>query len=141
MNTLSTINFIWALITSINWLWYSLSVIIVFVTGAAWFSFIFAKQWKKIFKVEIPENIDATNITATMLLQFIATASTGLIIFILASISGWLALFVLSAFCIWQKAGLKFKYYKYDDFVDAAMIETGYLFLSGLIFILFSFIS
>ncbi len=76
----------------------------------------------------------------TMSAQLIVTALLGLIFFTLTGISAWLAVLVLVAFCGWQKGSLKFRYVKWNEYFTAALIEAGFTFVAGLIFILFALI-
>ncbi len=128
------------LFSHVNWLWYIISVIVAFAVGALWYSVLFSKAWMRVFKVEIPEKIQSSNTCITMLTQLMATALSGLTFFVLTTISLWLAILVLVAFCGWQKGNLKFRYTKWDEYFTAALIEAGYTFVAGVIFILFALI-
>ncbi len=128
------------LFAQINWLWYSISVITAFAAGAVWFTFIFQKSWIRVFKIDISEKGNANGIFLTMFIQLFVTALFGLIFFILVHISILLAILVLIAFCGWQKGTLKFRYSKWIDYFTAAIVEAGYTFVVGMIFILFAMI-
>lgn len=120
---------------SINWLWYVVAVIAVFALGGIWFSFLFQKAWIKVFKIEMPEG-KPKGVVFTMLMQFVVTALFGLVFFVLVKLSFWVALLALIGFCGWQKGSLKFRYTKWSEYFQAAIIEAGYTFLAGMIFIL-----
>ncbi len=126
------------LFSQINWLWYVIAVVVAFVVGALWYSSLFAKAWVRVFKVEMPEKMQSGNMIFTMLMQLLVTALLGLVFFMMTGISVWLAVLVLIAFCGWQKANLKFRYVKWNEYFMAALIEAGYTFVAGLIFILFA---
>lgn len=128
------------LFSQINWLWYAVSVIVAYAAGALWFSFLFAKTWMRVFKVEMPEKGASTGAVPTMLIQLVVTALFGIIFFVMVPVSLWLAVLVLFAFCGWQKGGLKFRYVKWNEYFSAALVEAGYTFVAGAIFILFALI-
>lgn len=126
------------LFSQINWLWYIISVIVIFVLGAIWYSLLFKKNWIRVFKIDIPEKEETLGTLFTMSIQFIVTAFLGLLFFVLVPISLLIALFVLVSFCGWQKATLKFRYTIWKDYIMAALIEVGYTFIAGILFILFA---
>lgn len=123
------------LLGSINWFWYIIAVIAVFVLGGIWFSFLFKSMWIKVFRIEMPEG-KAQGVVFTMIMQLIVTALFGLVFFILVKLSFWVALLALIGFCGWQKGSLKFRYTKWSEYIQAAIVEAGYTFLAGMIFIL-----
>lgn len=129
------------LFSQINWIWYTVSVIVVYALGAMWYSRMFAKEWMKVFNVEMPNKFNNSNMIITILSQFVATALFGLAMFMITFISPWLALLTLIAFCGWQKASLKFRLIKWKEYFTAAMIEAGYLFISGMIFIFLALVN
>ncbi len=122
----------------INWTWFIVAVVAVYALGAVWFSLIFPKMWAKIFKVEIPSKPGKGNMILTMLMQLVATGLYGLLLFVLAGMSVWVAVAAVVVFCAWQKATLKFRHFSWGEFSWAALIEAGYTFLSGVVFILFA---
>ncbi len=124
----------------INWLWYGVAVIVAFAAGAVWHTFLFAKTWMRVFKVDIPEKPDTANMVITMLMQVLCTALLGLVFFVLTALSLWVALLALVGFCGWQKGTLKFRYAHWKSFMEAACVEAGYTFVAGMIFILFALI-
>ncbi len=124
----------------INWMWYTIAVVVAFGAGAIWHTFLFAKTWARVFKVDMTEKPDTANIVITMLMQVLATALFGLVFFVLTILSPWLAVLVLVGFCGWQKGTLKFRYADWKTFVEAACVEAGYTFVTGIIFILFAWI-
>lgn len=125
---------------SINWMWFAIAVVVAFGTGAIWHTFLFAKTWMRVFKVDMSEKPETANMVITMLMQLLVTAFFGLVFFMLTILSVWLAVLVLIGFCAWQKGTLKFRYVKWKTFVEAACIEAGYTFVTGIIFILFALI-
>lgn len=125
-------------IEQINLLWYIVSVILVYVAGAVWFSLLFQKAWMRVFKVEMPKEGESTGAVMTMSMQLIATALLGLSLFVLVSVSVYFAVLALVAFCGWQKGTLKFRYTKWSEYFTAALVEVGYTFVAGTIFILFA---
>lgn len=129
-----------SLFSQINWLWYAIAVVVVYAAGALWHSILFGKAWIRVFKVEMPEKGQPTGAVFTMSMQLLVTALLGLLFFVLVPISVWLAVFVLITFCGWQKGTLKFRYVKWNEYFTAAIIEAGYTFIAGLIFILFALI-
>lgn len=124
--------------SGINWLWYAVSVIVVFGVGAIWYSMLFVKQWIRVYKIEMPAEGEKVNPLPSMLMQLIATALLGLAFFVLTPISVWLSVLVLIGFAAWQKAGLKFHFRGWRDFIIAASIDVGYLCVAAIIFILFA---
>jgi hypothetical protein len=117
--------------------WYITALIIVCVLCAAWYLLVFSGKWIKVFKVDLPKKFDSGNLTLTICLQVVSSALIGLAFFLIAPFSGWLALFILIAFCAWQTASLKLRYSDFKEFNCAATIEAGYTFLAGITFILF----
>ncbi len=126
------------LFSEINWLWYFVSVIVAYGAGAIWFSFLFQKAWIRVFKIDMPEKNEPTGAVLTMSIQLLVTALLGLMFFVLVPVSKSIAVFALIAFCGWQKGTLKFRYTKWREFFTAAIVEVGYTFLVGVIFILFA---
>ncbi len=122
----------------INWLWFVVAIAAAYAVGAIWYSFLFSKTWMRIFKVEIPEKVDKTNMIITMFIQLIATAIFGLVYFVLVPISVWLAILALVGFCAWQKGSLKFQFSSWKEFATAALVQAGFTFITGVIFILFA---
>ncbi len=136
----SSCNFLCHIISDINWIWYIVAIGVVFGIGAIWYSLLFSNAWMRVFKVEIPTDVKLQGAAFTMIMQLLASALFGLAFFVLTSISVWLSLLLLIAFCGWQKASLKFRYTKWNDYFMAALIEVGYIFVAGLVFILFALI-
>ncbi len=127
-----------ALVGQINWLWFVVAILAVYLLGALWYSVLFPKAWIKIFKVEMPAKPSPANMFLTMFGQLVASALMGLVLFMITAVSFWLAVLTLVGFCGWTKATLKYKFADWGDFVRAGGIEAGYLFLAGMIFILFA---
>lgn len=138
MDACSTTCSFCGLFVGINWSWYVISVVVVFGVGALWYSMLFGKAWMKVFKVEMPAEDEPVQIWPTMLIQLIATALLGLVFFILVRQSCTLAFVTLIGFSAWQKAGLKFRFLDWKQFMIAASIDVGYLFIAGLLFMLFA---
>jgi len=129
------------LFSNINWLWYAVAVIVTFAIGGLWYSALFPKTWVRIFKVEMPEKVSTASIIRTMSLQFVVSALFGLWFFVLVQFgSAWFAFITLCVFCGWQKGVLNFRYPKLKDFMLAVLIEAGYTFVAGIVFILFALI-
>ncbi len=132
----------WALFctffSGIDWLWYIVAVVITYVVGALWFSVFFRKAWMRVFKIETNEKITTGLFLRTMGVQVLVNALFGLVLFLLVEFSVWLALLVLIAFCGWQKGILNFQFARWKEYVWAAMIQAGYTFVTGGLFILFA---
>lgn len=126
--------------SQINWLWYAVAVVVVFGVGGAWYSALFSKTWIRIFKVEIPEKTPAGSMARIFGLQVLATALQGVVFFMLTNVSVCLSALTLIGFCGWGKANLGFQFCKIRDFITAAMINVGYTFVAGVVFILFALI-
>ncbi len=124
----------------INWMWYAIAVVVAFMAGAIWHTFLFAKTWIRVFKVDIPEKTNTADVVVTMLMQVVATALFGLVFFVLTILSPWIAALTLIGFCGWQKGTLKFRYTNWKTFIEAAWVEAGYTFVTGIVFILFALI-
>jgi len=129
------------LLSNIQWIWFTIAVIITFAIGAIWYSFLFPKTWMRVFKVEMPDKITKFSIVRTMLLQLIVSILFGSIFFLLTQFSFFISVFVLIGFCAWQKGGLNFQFAKWKDYVLAACIQVGYTFIAGMVFIIFGLIS
>lgn len=126
------------LFSQIDWIWFTLAVIITFIVGAIWYSFLFSKTWIRVFKVEMIDNPPTSLMVRTLLAQLIVNILFGLAFFLLSKLSVALSFFVLIAFCGWQKGTLNFQFPKWKDYVQAALIQVGYTFIVGTIFILMS---
>ncbi len=127
-----------SLFAGISWFWYIVAVIVVYGLGAIWHSFLFAKTWMRVFKVEMPDTVNKSAAVFTMVMQLVATALFGLALFVLVKLSLAAAILALVAFCGWQKGTLKFRYTKWKEYFQAALVEAGYTFLAGAVFILFA---
>ncbi|MDR1698694.1 MAG: hypothetical protein LBR75_02565 [Prevotellaceae bacterium] len=127
--------------SGINWCWYAVAIVVVFAVGGLWFSVFFKKTWVRVFKVEMPEKRSTANMVRTMGMQFLINAVFGLWFFILTQYGGfWFAVITLCVFCAWQKGLLNFHYPKFKDYAMAAIIEAGFTFITGMVFILFALI-
>lgn len=127
--------------TGIDWLWYAVAVVTAFAVGGLWYSALFSKMWIRVFKVDMPGKVTVWMMLRSMLIQFLATAILGLLFFMLTGLSVWLSVIALVVFCGWQKAGLGFQFpASWKNFVQAALIQAGYTFIAGLIFILFALV-
>lgn len=127
-------------IANINYVWFGIAVVVTFGLGAVWYSTLFSKAWMRVFRVVMPEKITTSSIVRTMLLQFMANVLLGLVFFVLTNVSVWLAVLVLVGFCAWEKGNLNFQFAKIKDFFTAVLIQVGYTFLAGIVFILFAMI-
>jgi hypothetical protein len=129
------------LFEGINWWFYLASVVTVYIIGAIWFSFLFAKMWIEANKIDVTEKGSTGNMVFTMLFQLFTTALLGLSIFVLVSETSWeLAAFMVIAVAGWMKANLKFKFNDFKTFFKAAISEVGYFAVSAIVFILFALI-
>lgn len=129
-----------ALVGQIDWLWYVLSILAVYVVGALWYSVLFRKMWLEVFKVKIPTKPSGGNMFVTFFGQLVATALMGLVIFIITPVSVWLAVIMVFAVCGWQKGSLKYQFAEWREYFRAAWVTAGYTFVAGVIFILFALI-
>ena len=80
------------------------------------------------------------SIVRTMGLQLVANLFLGLVFFVLANISVWLAIMVLIGIIGWEKAMLNFQFSDFKDFIMAVVIRSGYTFIAGIVYILFALI-
>jgi len=128
------------LFDGINWWIYIASVVTVFIIGAIWFSFLFAKMWMEVNKLDKDAKISTGNMVFTMLFQLTTTALLGLAIFLVTKISWELALFVIIGVVGWMKSNLKFKFNDFKTFFRAAISEVGYFAVSAIVFMLFALI-
>lgn len=131
-------NIFCTLLSQINWPWYVAAIVATYLLGALWYSVLFPKAWIKAFKIEMPDKPAPANMFLTMFGQLVASALMGLALFMITALSFWLAVLALVGFCGWNKATLKYKFVSWSDYFRAAGIEVGYLFLTGMIFILFA---
>jgi hypothetical protein len=122
----------------INWFWFIIAVVVAFAVGGVWHSALFAKQWARVFKMVCPEKITTALMVRTFLLQFVASVVFGLALFAVARMSAGIAFAVLAGFCAWQIGNLNFKIAGTKDFFTAILIDAGYTFVAGAIFILFA---
>ncbi|MDR0795303.1 MAG: hypothetical protein LBE79_04510 [Tannerella sp.] len=137
---MNTCNTLCQAIATINWWWFAAATVVSFAVGAVWFSWLFAKAWVRVFKVELGEEVSTGLMLRTMSLQLAATLLLGLVFFVLTKLSVWLALLVLVVFCGWEKGKLNFEFPRMRDFIMAVVIQVGYTFVAGLVFILFALI-
>ncbi|MDR3094838.1 MAG: hypothetical protein LBU62_09405 [Bacteroidales bacterium] len=121
---------------SLNWWWYSLSVIIVFGIGALWYSVFFPKMWARVFKIQMGQ-VTVAGFARTMGIQLASTAVFGIILFVLTLLDKDLATLVLIGLAAWQAGTLNFKFSRMKDLGQAIVIEVGYLLVAGHVFILF----
>ena len=129
------------LLSNIQWIWFLIAIVINFVIGAIWYSFLFPKTWMRVFKVEMPDNVTTLSMVRTMGIQLVVSILFGSVFFLLTQISFFISVFVLIGFCAWQKGGLNFQFAKWEDYVLAASIQVGYTFIAGMVFIIFGLIS
>ena len=129
------------LFSGINWWCYAAAAVLTFAFAALWYSVLFAKTRARVFKEDIPEKMSVALALRTMGMQFAINALFGLWFFVLATHLGfWFALITLCVFCGWQKGMLNFQFPKFKDYMTAAMIDAGYTFIVGMVFILFAFV-
>lgn len=133
----------------ISWLWFFVALIITYSLGALWFGKLFMKPWAESRDIKCEqcnsdfakgEKCNCKHSPFPMIMQFIATALIGLMIFVLTNISAYLALFVLVATAGWMKANLAFQVPDLKKYFKLASIEVGYYFVCGIIFLFFALI-
>jgi hypothetical protein len=124
---------------AINWIWFAVAVIVAYGIGAVWFGALFSKQWQKVFKVEMEEPTAASFIK-TMGGQLLVTLLLCFVFFVLVKISVAVAVLALVGFCGWEKGMLNFQFTKMKNYIMATLINVGYLFIVGVIAILFGLI-
>jgi len=139
MSSCSFCNFFIQHIAPVNWWWLGAATIVSFGIGGVWYSALFAKTWIRVFKVEMGE-VTNVSIVRTMGLQLVANLFLGLVFFVLANISVWLAIMVLIGIIGWEKAMLNFQFSDFKDFIMAVVIRSGYTFIAGIVYILFALI-
>jgi hypothetical protein len=114
--------------------WYLLSIFLVFVLGALWYSAIFSRRWTEVFDVRVGK----PTIQQMLLLMGIETASSalsGIVYFVLTKLSLPFALTALLIVVFWDVATLTSRYTDKREFGDAVLIQSGHEFLAGLIYI------
>lgn len=135
--------------SQISWLWYAISVVVVFGLGALWYGKFFSKSWLKAVDYKCPCGADIqngeeckceSNSVLPMIFQFIATLLIGLMYFVLVALSAWVAILVVITVCGWMKSTLKFQIAEWKRFMTLALIDVGYFFIASLIFIGFALI-
>ena len=133
--------------SEMSWLWFAVSVLAAFGTGAVWYTILFGKQWLKAVNYECNcgANISKgekctckSRFPWEMIFQFIGTALVGFMYFILTPISIWLSIIVCVAFAGWTKAMLKFQIANWNRYITLGLIDVGYFIVVSAIFILFS---
>lgn len=132
---------------SISWLFYAISVIVVFALGAFWYGKLFSEKWVKaqdytcICGARLAEGEKCTcksHSLLPMVMQFIATALVGMMYFLLAGFGCLLSIVVMIGVAAWMKAGLKFRISEWKRFVNLVIIDVGYFCLASIIFIIFA---
>lgn len=127
------------ILSKINWTFYLLSIIVAFGVGAVWYSLIFFKMWKRVFKVDASAQ-NAGPLVRSLIIQFISGIFLGLSYFILMGLSTGLTLTVMAGFCTLQICNLSFKYGSIKDFMRSVLIEVGYTIVGGSVYIVLSLV-
>lgn len=136
---------------SVNWLWYSVAVLIVFFLGAVWFVVLFSRSWawaaritpvgngKEVIEDDVAYRAGFKSFR-TMLAQFCSTLLLGLVYFMVTPLSLWLSLLIAIASSAWMKTIMHFEVRNWKRYVTLAAVDVGYFFISSLIFIFFALI-
>ena len=126
------------LFTSINWVGFIVSVVVVSAIGAIWHSSVlFGEIWKKANKADSKGNSNV-HAAIVLILQLITTALIGLMYFVATQISMWLSLLLLVAIAGWEVSDLSFRIRDYKSFLKAVSVGVGYFCVTSLIFIFFA---
>lgn len=126
-------------VAGMNWWWFAAATVVCVACGAIWYSILFPKAWVRVFKVEMGK-VTTLGMVRTFGLQIAATLVYGFALWVLTSLSAWIALIALVGFCAWEKGNLNFEFSRIKDFFMASLIRVGYTFIAGVIFILFALI-
>jgi hypothetical protein len=137
--------------TGISWLWYAISVVVVFLSGWFWYNF-FTERWAKAVNYGVcacgADISKGEKCTCTpdakaflpMLVQLLATCLVGYLYFVLVKICICLAIFAAVAFVGWIKANILFSTPTKQRRIDRILIDAGYFAILSAIFILFALI-
>lgn len=132
---------------TISWLWYALSVVVAFGTGALWYTVIFGKQWIKAVNYECKCGANLSkgeeckcksSFPWEMIFQLVSTALIGFMYFLLTPLSLVMSVIVCFAFAGWTKSMLKFQISSWKRYITLASIDVGYFVVVSAIFIYFS---
>ena len=127
------------------WLWWGISVVVVYMVGWLWYTKLFAKGWIESEQIKCKCGADlAKDEKCTckkmsfvpMIVQLLATALTGFAFFLLTGISVWLAVIVAIAVLGWEKANVLFRVMEYKRACKIIWIEVGYYCVALVIYIL-----
>lgn len=134
-----------------SWLWYWISIVVVFMVGWLWYGKLFNKKWIKAVRYQCTCGADLSKgekctcknksmlpLLMYMFMQLVVTMLLGLMYFGLTQISIWWSLIVAVAIAGWMKASLKFQIAEWKRYVTLAIIDVGYFFLASLLFMLFA---
>ncbi len=124
----------------INWIWFAFAVVAAFAVGAMWYSLLFFKTWREVFKVDMPDQDRPGGWIRSFLIQFVTGTMLGVLVFVLATLSVKFAIFAVITVAGWQMCAITFKYGEWKRFLQATMIESGYTVACGVVYILFSMI-
>lgn len=134
---------------SVNWLWYTVAVVIVFFLGAVWFVLLFGRAWawaariipagngKEVIEDDIAYRMGFKSF-GTMFAQLCSTLLLGLVYFMVSPISVWLSILIAVATSAWMKTIMHFEIRNWKRYVTLAAVDIGYFFVSSLIFISFA---
>jgi hypothetical protein len=127
------------------WLWWGVSVVVVYLVGWFWYSKFFTKSWIESEQIKCKCGADlAKGERCTcekmsfipMLAQLLATALIGFVFFCMTAMSVWFAVIVAIAVLGWEKANVLFRVTEFKRARKIIWIEVGYYCVALLIFIL-----
>jgi len=131
-------------ISAFPWLWWGLSVVIVYLIGWIWYSKIFAHNWCECEQLKCKCGADlAKGEECTckkgsfypMIIQFLATAVVGFAFFLIAARSVWVAVIAAIGVLGWEKAVTLFRVSDRKRACKVIWIEVGYYCLALIVFI------
>ena len=127
------------------WLWWGISVVIVYLIGWFWYSKFFTKAWIESEQIKCKCGADLVKgekcacesmSFIPMLVQLLATALVGFAFFCITAVSVWFAVIVAVAVLGWEKANILFRAMDFKRASKIIWIEVGYYSIALLIFIL-----
>jgi hypothetical protein len=132
-------NIISQVISQINWVWYAFALVAAFAVGALWYSLVWFKKWKEVFKVDMPDQDTPAGWIRSFLIQFVTGGMLGLLCFVLAALSLKFAIFAVLTIAGWQACTNTFKFGSWRRFLLSVAIESGYTVAASAVYILFSY--
>lgn len=137
--------------SGISWLWYTISVVLAFLSGWVWYNF-FTERWVKAVNyglcacgADLGKGEKCTckpdaKAFLPMLVQLLAICFIGYMYFVLVKICICMAIFVAVAVTGWMKANILFSTPTKQRRIDRILIDAGYFIMVSVIFILFALI-